>query len=175
MKATNIQWDIDEGDMNALPTEIEIPEGMTDEEEISDYLSDITGYCHKGFVLDNEVRFKDLKPYAFRIHDYCSKIHHCQNMMSTLDADLAVDSYQDTQPGGGNCVSGNRKEFNEYEKELFNLTAESVFGELYQQASLEGKALLENFLSECEKRYCDTFMLELDSIYQVGNFLSFVD
>ena len=52
MKATNILWDIDCGDDSLLPKEIEIPEWMTDEDEISDYLSDVTGYCHKGFVLE---------------------------------------------------------------------------------------------------------------------------
>lgn len=51
MKAVNIQWDTD-GDLEVLdqlPTEMEIPEGMTDPEEISDYLSDETGFCHDGF------------------------------------------------------------------------------------------------------------------------------
>lgn len=51
MKATNIEWDIDNEENVLLPTEIEIPEGMTDEEEISDYLSEATGFCHKGFDL----------------------------------------------------------------------------------------------------------------------------
>lgn len=52
MKAINIKWDVDfEVDLEDLPTEIEIPEGMTDEEEISDYISDQTGFCHKGFEL----------------------------------------------------------------------------------------------------------------------------
>ena len=56
MKAKNIKWDTD-GDMEILeelPKEIEIPEGMTDEEEISDWLSDQTGFCHNGFVLEKE-------------------------------------------------------------------------------------------------------------------------
>ena len=52
MKATNIEWDVDyQEDLEDLPTEIEIPEGMEDEEEISDYLSDVTGFCHKGYQL----------------------------------------------------------------------------------------------------------------------------
>lgn len=52
MKATNIIWDVDcKKDLKCLPTEIEIPDGMTDEDEISDYLSDVTGYCHNGFEL----------------------------------------------------------------------------------------------------------------------------
>ena len=55
MKAYNIIWDIDKEDEGVeLPTEIEIPAGMTDEDEISDYISDETGYCQKGFLLDNE-------------------------------------------------------------------------------------------------------------------------
>lgn len=56
MKAINIEWDVDcEEDLKFLPTEIDIPDYMvTDgeyEDEISDYISDLTGYCHKGFLL----------------------------------------------------------------------------------------------------------------------------
>ena len=51
MKAINIKWDIDYvKDLEYLPTEIEIPNGMEDE-EISDYLSDVTGFCHEGYQL----------------------------------------------------------------------------------------------------------------------------
>ena len=52
MKAINIEWDVDnEEDLEMLPTEIDIPDGMENEDEISDYLSDVTGFCHKGFYL----------------------------------------------------------------------------------------------------------------------------
>lgn len=51
MKAINIQWDIDAEEDVILPTELDIPFGMTDEDEIADYLSDQTGFCHKGFSL----------------------------------------------------------------------------------------------------------------------------
>lgn len=64
MKAINIQWDTNDeewGDTiisdviymltDELPTEVEIPNGMTDEEEISDWLSEEFGFCHKGFEL----------------------------------------------------------------------------------------------------------------------------
>lgn len=66
MKATNIKWDLDdfEGDLDELqmlPDEIEIPEGMTDD-GISDYISDITGFCHCGYDLvpstEKEYRLK---------------------------------------------------------------------------------------------------------------------
>lgn len=52
MKAINIKWDVDyEEQLEDLPTEIEIPNGMEDEEEISDYITDETGFCHYGFEL----------------------------------------------------------------------------------------------------------------------------
>ena len=52
MRAINIIWDCDfEEDLENLPTEIDIPNRMTNEEEISDYITDETGFCHKGFVL----------------------------------------------------------------------------------------------------------------------------
>lgn len=55
-KAINIQWDIDEDDYECgaepLPLEIEIPNNMTDLEDIADYISDVTGFCHKGFELE---------------------------------------------------------------------------------------------------------------------------
>lgn len=54
MKAINIQWDTD-GDqdlLKELPTKIDIPDGMDDEDEISDYISDVTGFCHYGFELE---------------------------------------------------------------------------------------------------------------------------
>lgn len=54
LKAINIKWDTD-GDMevlNDLPMEMKIPEWVgNDNEEISDYLSDKTGFCHNGFEL----------------------------------------------------------------------------------------------------------------------------
>lgn len=62
LKAVDIKWDvtddgIDESDdetceiLESLPTEMDIPEGMTDTDEISDWLSDETGFCHYGFRL----------------------------------------------------------------------------------------------------------------------------
>ena len=48
--AINIQWDVDnEEDLNGLPQRVVLPEGMTDDDEISDYLSNLTGFCHYGF------------------------------------------------------------------------------------------------------------------------------
>lgn len=52
LAAINIQWDVDyEEDLDGLPQRVILPDGMTDDDEISDYLSDLTGFCHYGFSL----------------------------------------------------------------------------------------------------------------------------
>lgn len=60
VKATNIQWDIDLEDGEtyedaikslSLPNELFIPKTLKTEDEISDYISDLTGFCHRGFSL----------------------------------------------------------------------------------------------------------------------------
>lgn len=54
MKAVNIKWDTDEDIVlfNELPSFIKIPkEFENDEERISDWLTEQTGFCHKGFDL----------------------------------------------------------------------------------------------------------------------------
>lgn len=52
MIATNIKWNLEGYEETILPTEVEVPEEMTDEEEISNWLSDLTGFGHKGFELE---------------------------------------------------------------------------------------------------------------------------
>ena len=57
MKAVNIKWDIDPYDIASgieLPNEIDLPKEMVDDDDISDYLSDVTGFCHKGFDLKED-------------------------------------------------------------------------------------------------------------------------
>lgn len=56
MKAVNIQWDTDlYKELLELPKEIEIPSFIKeDEDAISNYISDVTGFCHKGFELVDE-------------------------------------------------------------------------------------------------------------------------
>ena len=54
MKAIDIEWDVDfPEDLDILPQEILIPDGIQDVEDISDYISDYTGFCHRGFVIVN--------------------------------------------------------------------------------------------------------------------------
>ena len=53
LRATNIIWDVDDAeDLKCLPEFIDTPIDITDEDEISDYLSDTTGFCHKGFCIE---------------------------------------------------------------------------------------------------------------------------
>ena len=49
--AVDIEWDIEKDDTIELPKSIEIPDGLENEDDISDYLSEQTGFCHKGFNL----------------------------------------------------------------------------------------------------------------------------
>ena len=52
MKAVDIIWDVDfEEDLINLPSEVVIPADMMDEDKISDYITDETGFCHRGFRL----------------------------------------------------------------------------------------------------------------------------
>lgn len=65
MRAYDIRWDTD-GDKNVfneLPQEIDIPNGMLDLDEISDYLSDQTGFCHDGFKLSANIYLVDVCVY----------------------------------------------------------------------------------------------------------------
>lgn len=67
MKAINILWDTDSNQevLKQLPKEIEIPSDITDEDAISDYITDKTGFCHKGFEL-----FKDYYiPVTWEVRD----------------------------------------------------------------------------------------------------------
>lgn len=79
--AYDIKWDTD-GDKDVfdeLPRKIEVPEEMVDDEEISDYVSDETGFCHAGFKIG--IRFRgqicpfdyeqiNENVFRFEIHDF---------------------------------------------------------------------------------------------------------
>lgn len=53
-KAVNIDWDTDGEDVD-LPKEVVIPKSIaSDEDAISDYLSNLTGFCHRGFSVTKE-------------------------------------------------------------------------------------------------------------------------
>lgn len=59
MKAINIEWNVTDDDLYdcdeniVLPTVIDIPEYLQDAdvEDISNYITEKTGFCHNGFDL----------------------------------------------------------------------------------------------------------------------------
>ena len=66
LKAINIKWDTDGNNevLNKLPTEMIIPDELEEMykkdreyalEEISDWLSDETGFCHAGFEIERGI------------------------------------------------------------------------------------------------------------------------
>lgn len=72
LKAINIKWDTD-GDkevLNELPTEMIVPDELEEMykkdrefalEEISDWLSDETGFCHAGFEIERGITRKSVE------------------------------------------------------------------------------------------------------------------
>lgn len=52
MKEINTKWDTEL--LKELPSEVEISEDKTNEDERSDWLSDEFGFCHYGFELVNQ-------------------------------------------------------------------------------------------------------------------------
>lgn len=62
MKAYNIQWDTDTTaiEESNLPNEVEIPDDIAstqDGEIISDWLSNTFGFCHFGFLLEDDAEY----------------------------------------------------------------------------------------------------------------------
>lgn len=52
MKAINVLWDVDDdSELKMLPDEIEIPEEYNSLEGISEYITNLTGFCHNGFEI----------------------------------------------------------------------------------------------------------------------------
>lgn len=111
LKAINIQWDVDnEHDLELLPKEIIIPNGMVDEDEISDYISDVTGYCHKGYLLDcdlnavldggNDIDMKKIcgcesANTLNKCEKTCAKYHDCHNVALANDILRCYEIYSD--------------------------------------------------------------------------------
>ena len=52
MKAVNILWDTDNvKDLEFLPKEVNLPDVLGNIDEISEHLSNLTGFCHLGFEI----------------------------------------------------------------------------------------------------------------------------
>lgn len=118
MKAINIDWDID-CDENIeeieLPTEIIIPDNITDDEEISDYISNVSGYCHNGYILIKD--FLDIKvgddviAYDEYNHDY--EEHHIK--VENIEYDK--ENTTETNPEGMVCYGKDLSFWNEEQQD----------------------------------------------------------
>ena len=113
LKAINIKWDTD-GDMEVfdeLPTEMIIPNELEELykkdreyalEEISDWLSDETGFCHAGFEVVKEITKESVEN---ELYDFFN------DKMETGEAPEIEGVWKQYDPANGNiiaidCVSG---------------------------------------------------------------------
>lgn len=113
LKAINIKWDTD-GDekvLQDLPTEMILPVGLEEDyysdmkdimEDISDWLSEETGFCHDGFEIVKEVT-KEL--VEEELYDFF------HDKMFTGDATDIEGVWEQCDPANGNvividCVGG---------------------------------------------------------------------
>ena len=113
LKAINIKWDTDR-DMevlNELPTEMIIPNELEELykkdreyalEEISDWLSDETGFCHDGFEVVSEITKESVEN---DLYDFFN------DKMKTGDAPEIEGVWRQYDPVNGkiitiNCVGG---------------------------------------------------------------------
>ena len=53
MKAVDIDWETDGYKIDNLPSEVEIPKYIADNEDIADYLSDEYGFLVNGFYIED--------------------------------------------------------------------------------------------------------------------------
>lgn len=107
LKAINIKWDTD-GDMEVfdeLPTEMIIPDELEEMykkdreyalEEISDWLSDETGFCHDGFEIEKVITKESVKN---ELYDFFN------DKMETGDAPEIEGVWKQYYPANGNIIA----------------------------------------------------------------------
>lgn len=107
LKAINIKWDTD-GDkevFNELPTEMIIPDELEEMykkdkeyalEEISDWLSDETGFCHAGFEIEKVITKESVEN---ELYDFFN------NKMKTGDAPEIEGVWKQYSPANGNIIT----------------------------------------------------------------------
>ena len=64
----SVDWDIDKDDDTVLPRYVEIPDsilvGDYDSKTVSEYLTNLTGYCHKGFQLEWPTSYENFEEFC---------------------------------------------------------------------------------------------------------------
>lgn len=107
LKAINIKWDTD-GDMevlNELPTEMIVPDELEEIykkdkeyalEEISDWLSDETGFCHDGFEVVKKITKESVEN---ELYDFFN------DKMETGEAPEIEGVWEQYDPANGNIIA----------------------------------------------------------------------
>lgn len=107
LKAINIKWDTD-GDkevFNELPTEMIVPNELEEMykkdkeyalEEISDWLSDETGFCHAGFEVEKVITKESVEN---ELYDFFN------DKMETGDAPEIEGVWKQYDSANGNIIS----------------------------------------------------------------------
>lgn len=117
------------------------------------------------------MKIKELEPYCIDLYRACVHTDRYLAKLSALDEDMSIDRYQDTQPGGGDCVDVNRASYEIYEKKLETLGAENVFESLYAKSSDSDRELLFCLLDKCKALYQWAPYSEFELVYQMVLFL----
>lgn len=82
MIAKNIKWDTDGNSelLDILPKEVVLPNSITDEDEISDWLSDEYGFCHLGFDIASDFTDWLLETGYLDSEDICDAMEIIQDL-----------------------------------------------------------------------------------------------
>lgn len=160
VKVRNIQWDCDGDDPEevGLPSEIELEvvhnDGASLDDEVSDELSDTTGYCHNGFeysiVEDNVEESKeeptDEEPVSYIVYEFTGDM--CQGSKEAKTWDEAEKIALDLHNNGSDAivagVDANGEEIDLGEKGEFigNVETKDADTEIEVPADNEDKKLL---------------------------------
>ena len=160
VKVRNIQWDCDGDDPEevGLPSEIELEvvhnDGASLDDEVSDELSDTTGYCHNGFeysiVEDNVEESKeeptDEEPKSYIVYEFTGDM--CQGSKEAKTWDEAEKIALDLHNNGSDAivagVDANGEEIDLGEKGEFigNVETKDADTEIEVPADKEDKKLL---------------------------------
>ena len=150
MKAVDIDWDVDrEEDRELLPKEVEIPEGMKDEEKISDYLSDVTGFCHKGFRLIEEEQQKALRNEPEQKYSWTEEMIE---EVETLHNSTPDGVIHDADTILVDLIEQCDHEFTGFAQDIFNIWKNSTDKKAVEQMFYEFTDMeFDRYLMKCQK------------------------
>ena len=160
LKAINIQWDVDNpDDLIGLPKEVRVPDGMMNISEIEDYLADLTGYCHNGFVLERIEVDLDSDEAEARIKamakDICMMANSCNSTCtSCCDAykharRAVLHGYRKETDTAKDILSEVQRIFWKYSKD--DAGFEKAFDALYARYNINAKVKTGSVFEQAEE------------------------